>query len=38
VQTLVEVNILSNMILSIAFGLNHDRALQMCGLSGSQVQ
>ncbi len=36
VETLVEVNISSNKILSIAFGLNHDRPLQMCGLRGSQ--
>ncbi|KAH8946616.1 hypothetical protein BDL97_12G105200 [Sphagnum fallax] len=36
VQTLVEVNISGSKMLCIAFGLNHDRALQMCGLSGSQ--
>jgi Leucine-rich repeat (LRR) protein len=36
VQMLVEVNISNSKMLSIAFGLNHDRALQMCGLSGSQ--
>ncbi len=36
VQTLVEVNISRSKMLSIAFGLNHDKALQMCGLSGSQ--
>jgi Leucine-rich repeat (LRR) protein len=36
VQTLVEVNISGNKMLSIAFGLNHDKPLQMCGLSGSQ--
>jgi len=36
VQMLVEVNISGSKMLSIAFGLNHDRALQMCGLSGSQ--
>jgi hypothetical protein len=36
VQLLVEINISNSKMLSIAFGLNHDRVLQMCGLSGSQ--
>lgn len=36
-KTLVEINVSSCKMLSNAFGLNHDKALQMCSLSGSQI-
>jgi hypothetical protein len=36
-KTLVEINVSGCKMLSNAFGLNHDKALQMCNLSGSQI-